>query len=494
MHCKVGTDGEAFHPNLDPQPFDAIFLKGEHAAAYSGSRARTTTCPSPTGCAATGSSRSTSAAWPPTTAYAPPRSTPSRTASPRTCSPTSAPASPPTRRRRPSPRCVRRGLTLSRSERHLHAADRPVSSVAGVYMDQVPREECGRCPRNWWRWLAPEIARPSAPWSTRTGSSSRCTATGCSARCRMPRTCCRRRCWRRGWASTASRAGPRCAPGSTGSRPTGASTTSGRTSGDRRWRRPSGVPAPSSMSELTWLQPFPDLLLEGLPDDQPGPEARYESREAITLAFITAMQRLPPRQRAVLILRDVLGYPARETADLDRDVRRCGQQRGQARPGQARGARARRCRRPAVGGPLLAGREGAGGQVRRGLRRARRRRDGRDDVRGRVAPDAATAVRVPRPRSPPGSSSRPCPASGDSTPVLVATGPTPSRAWGDYRADPVTGLLHLTGIEVLTLSGGFVTEINRFEATDRSVVRAAENPRPLTHLLHPPHAPDRTAR
>ena len=36
MHCEVGTDGEAFHPNLDPQPFDAVFLKGEHAAAYSG--------------------------------------------------------------------------------------------------------------------------------------------------------------------------------------------------------------------------------------------------------------------------------------------------------------------------------------------------------------------------------------------------------------------------------------------------------------------------
>jgi nicotinamidase/pyrazinamidase len=42
VHCKVGTDGEAFHPNLDPQPFDAIFLKGEHAAAYSGFEARTT--------------------------------------------------------------------------------------------------------------------------------------------------------------------------------------------------------------------------------------------------------------------------------------------------------------------------------------------------------------------------------------------------------------------------------------------------------------------
>ena len=40
-HCVVGTDGEAFHPNLDPQPFDAVFLKGEHAAAYSGFEART---------------------------------------------------------------------------------------------------------------------------------------------------------------------------------------------------------------------------------------------------------------------------------------------------------------------------------------------------------------------------------------------------------------------------------------------------------------------
>ena len=40
VHCQVGTDGEAFHPNLDPQPFDAIFLKGEHAAAYSGFEGR----------------------------------------------------------------------------------------------------------------------------------------------------------------------------------------------------------------------------------------------------------------------------------------------------------------------------------------------------------------------------------------------------------------------------------------------------------------------
>jgi RNA polymerase sigma-70 factor (TIGR02960 family) len=75
-------------------------------------------------------------------------------------------------------------------------------------------------------------------------------------------------------------------------------------------------PQPTRLSEVTWLEPYPDTLLEGLADDTPGPEARYEARETISLAFITAMQRLVPRQRAVLILRDVLGYPASEAADI----------------------------------------------------------------------------------------------------------------------------------------------------------------------------------
>ena len=76
-HCVVGTDGEAFHPNLDPQPFDAVFLKGEHAAAYSGFEGRTAdgTSLAELAAAARRSPTSTSAVSPPTTACGPPPST-----------------------------------------------------------------------------------------------------------------------------------------------------------------------------------------------------------------------------------------------------------------------------------------------------------------------------------------------------------------------------------------------------------------------------------
>ena len=75
-------------------------------------------------------------------------------------------------------------------------------------------------------------------------------------------------------------------------------------------------PEPTRLGEVTWLEPCPDALLESLPDTEPGPEARYEAREAISLAFVTAVQRLPPRQRAALILRDVLGFTASEAAGV----------------------------------------------------------------------------------------------------------------------------------------------------------------------------------
>src|SRR5215469_16446516 len=76
------------------------------------------------------------------------------------------------------------------------------------------------------------------------------------------------------------------------------------------------LPAPSRLGEVLWLEPYPDAFLEGLPDSTQGPAARVEAREAMSLAFITAVQLLPPRQRAVLILRDVLGFPAHEVGQL----------------------------------------------------------------------------------------------------------------------------------------------------------------------------------
>jgi RNA polymerase sigma-70 factor (TIGR02960 family) len=75
-------------------------------------------------------------------------------------------------------------------------------------------------------------------------------------------------------------------------------------------------PEPTRLGEIVWLEPYPDALLEGAINAPLGPEARYEQTEAISLAFVTALQVLPARQRAVLILREVLGYHAGEVADM----------------------------------------------------------------------------------------------------------------------------------------------------------------------------------
>jgi RNA polymerase sigma-70 factor (TIGR02960 family) len=75
-------------------------------------------------------------------------------------------------------------------------------------------------------------------------------------------------------------------------------------------------PEPTRLGEVVWLEPYPDALLEGAMGVPLGPEARYEQTEAISLAFVTALQVLPPRQLAVLVLRDVLGFHAIEVADM----------------------------------------------------------------------------------------------------------------------------------------------------------------------------------
>jgi len=75
-------------------------------------------------------------------------------------------------------------------------------------------------------------------------------------------------------------------------------------------------PEPTRLGEVVWLEPLPDEFLEGAIDKPLGPEARYEQAESISLAFITALQLLPPRQLAVLVLRDVLGFHAHEVAEM----------------------------------------------------------------------------------------------------------------------------------------------------------------------------------
>ncbi len=88
-------------------------------------------------------------------------------------------------------------------------------------------------------------------------------------------------------------------------------------------------PEPSRRDEITWLQPYPDTLLESIADTAPGPEARYQATESIELAFIAGLQRMPPRQTATLVLRDVLGFAADEVADMSAT----GPAAGLSRPG-----------------------------------------------------------------------------------------------------------------------------------------------------------------
>ncbi len=79
---------------------------------------------------------------------------------------------------------------------------------------------------------------------------------------------------------------------------------------------PVDPPEPTRWGEPIWLQPYPDSLLEGVPDRADGPDVRYETKEAVALAFVSGLQRMPPHQRAVLVLRDVLGFRAAEVAGM----------------------------------------------------------------------------------------------------------------------------------------------------------------------------------
>jgi RNA polymerase sigma-70 factor (ECF subfamily) len=85
----------------------------------------------------------------------------------------------------------------------------------------------------------------------------------------------------------------------------------------KAWDIPGVVPPePTRLGEISWLAPLPDSLLEPTTDLPVGPEARYEQVESIALTFLAALQALPPQQLAVLVLRDVMGFRAREVAAM----------------------------------------------------------------------------------------------------------------------------------------------------------------------------------
>ncbi len=157
-------------------------------------------------------------------------------------------------------------------------------------------------------------------------------------------------------------------------------------------------PEPTRLGEVLWLEPYPDALLEGAIDVPLGPEARYEQSESISLAFVTALQVLPPRQLAVLVLRDVLGFQASEVADmLDSTVESVNSALKRARASLERRWAPTADLEPSPAPDSPRG-ECDRGEVRQRVGVRRSRRAGGPPDRRRLHVDAADALRIRGPR------------------------------------------------------------------------------------------------
>jgi RNA polymerase sigma-70 factor (ECF subfamily) len=229
------------------------------------------------------------------------------------------------------------------------------------------------------------------------------------------------------------------------------------------WPAPEVEPiAPSRMGEVVWLQPYPDALLEGLPDQPPGPEARYEATEAISLAFITALQLLPPRQRAVLVLRDVLGFHADEVAEtLETTVESV-----TSALKRARASVGRRLDASAAHEPPPAPNSQAEAELVARLTRAYEH--GNIDELVSLLTDDVWLAMPPIPLEYQGLEL----VRRFHTAVVFRQGRTfrlvPTRAngqpaFGTYVRDPATGVSHATGLAAFTLAGDRISAITRFD-------------------------------
>jgi RNA polymerase sigma-70 factor (ECF subfamily) len=223
----------------------------------------------------------------------------------------------------------------------------------------------------------------------------------------------------------------------------------------------SARPESTRIGEVIWLEPYPDILLDGLPDDGPGPAARYESRESVSLAFITILQLLPPRQRVALVLRDVLGYRASEAAEMI-DATEASVESALKRARVAVNDRLADAqdREPSPAPNSVAEKEivarvtaafetGNADELVALLS---------EDISVTMPPvpgeckgpeDAGRYFRATSFR--PGRSTRIVPTRANGQPVLAT-----------YVRDPQTGLYHATGIAVLTLSGDLISAVTIF--------------------------------
>jgi RNA polymerase sigma-70 factor (TIGR02960 family) len=234
----------------------------------------------------------------------------------------------------------------------------------------------------------------------------------------------------------------------------------------KEWDIPQVEPLePSRLGEVVWLEPYPDVLLESVIKIPLGPEARYQQTEAVSLAFVTALQLLPARQRAVLILRDVLGYHANEVADmLDSSVESVNSALKRARAGLRRRL------------PLIADREppaAPGTRAERALLAEFVRAWESGDVDALVALLTAD-VSVSMPPIPLEYHGRDVVARFCASLMrrrshdLVPTRANGQPAFGAYLRAPTGGIRHGTGLFVLTLIGDRISAMTRF---DSSVLR-----------------------
>jgi RNA polymerase sigma-70 factor (TIGR02960 family) len=237
-----------------------------------------------------------------------------------------------------------------------------------------------------------------------------------------------------------------------------------------RRRQPAGVaapagpyPQPNATSEVIWLEPYPDLLLEGIEDAAPGPDARVEAREAISLAFVAALQLLPPRQRAVLVLRDVLGFRAKEVAAmLD-----TGEESVNSALKHARANLHRRLPPPADPPPA------PNSQAERAIIELLATAYEAGDVAALVSLLTEDAV-ITTPLAG-GAYVGPAAAARvfetifaqDRCYRLIGTRANRQPAFGVYVRDPATGMFHANGMLVVTLAGDRIRAMTRF---DNSVI------------------------